>query len=232
MNMEAFMDQQIALLTKEHEDTIRALKEQHSKELEAEVDRHREELEAALARAVDVAPTSYATSAATSSSSGDKDVSTKERDTLSKEKEAWLREKDTLVKERESLQYKLRVITRELEESARSMLGFNEQLSDKDEKIAKLRDETKSLYLSLNDVNIENQSLKEKAKLLKRRINDESLSPSSSPVTSSSRSNLKPQISFLPPSKPLFANPLLDKYWPLIYLVVFGVVLSLRVCLF
>lgn len=199
MGMEGFMDQQMALLRQEHEEAIRQLKHQHSKELEAEVDRHREELETALTRAQ---------LCLLSPSLPHNPPATQEVETIKKEKEE-------LLKQRDDLQQKVQLVTKELDESAKSLMSFDERLSKKDEKIARLKDEIQSLYLSLNNVTESNQVLKEKSKSMKRRLSMES-------------SNVRPTLISVPSRKPLFANPMLDKHWGLLYLSAFGVVLVLH----
>eukprot|EP00026_Physarum_polycephalum_P007262 Phypoly_transcript_07320.p1 GENE.Phypoly_transcript_07320~~Phypoly_transcript_07320.p1 ORF type:complete len:350 (+),score=55.32 Phypoly_transcript_07320:564-1613(+) len=206
MGMEGFMDQQMALLRQEHEEAIRQLKNQHSKEMEAEVDRHREELDSALTRAQ---------LCLLSPSLPHNPPATQEVETLKKEKEE-------LVQQRDNLQQKMQLVTTELEESAKSLVAFDARLSAKDEKIARLKDEIKSLYLSLNNVTESNQALKSKSKSMKRLLSSD---PSSSP---GGLGRDGPLLAHSPPSKPLFANPLIDKHWGLFYLASFGLVLVLH----
>lgn len=200
MNMEGFMDQQIALLKQEHEESLKQQKQQHNKELETEVDRHREELDSALTRAqlCLLSPSLPHTNA------------------TPQEYDAIKAERDELLRQRDNLQEKVQLVTRELEESSKSLVAFDERLSKKDKKIARLKDETQSLYLSLNNVTESNQVLKEKTKSLKRRASQDTtnMGPIEALVTR--------------PSKPLFANPMLNKYWGLFYLSAFGFVLVLH----
>lgn len=238
------MDQQIALLKQEHEEALRQLKQQHSKELEAEVDRHREELETALTRAQ---------LCLLSPSLPHNDA--KELETIKAERDNLVKERDALTKERDTLQHKVRLVTRELEESAKSLTVYSDQLSERDEKIARLKDETKSLLISLNNVTSLNQTLKEKSKNLKRRMSTESSYAESGSgaaaqvtddddddyyddaedsgggtTTSTSSSSAREQR--LLPRKPLFENPFVDKYWGLLYLTLFGLVLLLHSTIF
>jgi DNA repair exonuclease SbcCD ATPase subunit len=202
--MEGFMDQQMALLRQEHEEAIRQLKQQHNKELEGEVDRHREELETALTRAqMCLLSPSLPNNPPTTATP--------------QELEALKREREELLKQRDDLQQKVRLVTCELEESSKSLVAFDDRLSKKDEKIARLKDETKSLYLSLNNITESNQVLKEKARDMKRRMSQE------------------PSVDWLdagtvarPHGRPLFANPLMARYWDLAFVAVFGVVLVLH----
>lgn len=193
------MDQQIALIKQEHEEAVRQLKQQHSKELEAEVDRHREELETALTRA------QLCLLSPSLPHSNDKEL-----EALKADHENTLKERDSITKERDALQHKVRLVTRELEESAKSLIIFTEQLSERDEKIGKLKDEIKSLYISLSNVNNENQAIKSE----------------SSPIIS------KSHRVHTAPSKPLFQNPMLEKYWGMLFLVAFGLVLTFHHLLF
>ena len=239
------MDQQMALLRQEHEEILRQLKHQHSKELEAEVDRHREELETALTRAQ---------LCLLSPSLPHNPPAVQEVETIKKER-------DQLLHQRDNLQQKVYLVTRELEESAKSLVAFDERLSEKDEKIARLKDEIKSLYLSLNNVTESNQALKEKSKSMKRLLNDSSggsgggggggsatlgdsssgsggdgssgdqlaaLPPPPSNINTSTSTSTSTIISRPRPHQPLFANPLLDRYWDLLYLAAFGFVLVIH----
>jgi chromosome segregation ATPase len=208
MNMEGFMDQQIALLRQEHEEAVRQLKLLHDKELEAEVDRHREELETALTRAQLCL---LSPSLPHNNNNGNPNQVTAEEMTN------LTIERDELIQQRDNLQQQVLLVTRELEESAKALVAFDERLSKKDEKIARLKDETKSLYLSLNNITSSNQALKEKTKSMKRRMSHE-------PYSETRGDSLPPSAI----SKPLFANPLLDKYWGMFYLLAFGVVLVLH----
>lgn len=196
-SVEGFMDQQMALLRQEHDEGMRQLKEQHQKVLDEEMERHREELETALTRAqlCLLSPSLPHNGTA--------------------EAEAFKKERDELLQQRDNLQQKVQLVTKELEESAKALVTFDERLSKKDEKILRLKDEVKSLYLSLNNVTESNQALKEKKKSMKRM----NLESSSEAVSGSDRP-IVPR-----PVKPLFANPLVDKYCGLLFLAAFLLVL-------
>jgi chromosome segregation ATPase len=205
MGMEGFMDQQMALLRQEHEEAIRQLKNQHSKEMEVEEERHHEEL-------------TQAQLCLLSPSLPHNPLATQEVEILKKEKEV-------LAQQRDNLQQKMQLVTSELEESAKSLVAFDERLSAKDEKIARLKDEIKSLYLSLNNVTESNQALKSKSKSMKRLLSSDS---SSGTGGSSGGSDGPLLVSTPPPSKPLFTNPLMDKHWGLFYLATFGLLLVIH----
>lgn len=215
MNMEGFMDQQIALLKQEHEEAIRQLKQQHSKELEAEVDRHREELETALTRAQ---------LCLLSPSLPHNDA--KEVEALKAERETLTKERDALTKERDRLKHDVNLVTRELEKSANQLVDYSAQILERDEKITRLKDETKSLSISLSSVTKENQTLKKQ--LADGGSSSSARDGEDDTITSESASETRRVV----PRKPLFANPFVDQYWGLLYLTLFGLILIFHHLLF
>ena len=139
------------------------------------------------------------------------------------------------------MKHDVNLVTRELEKSANQLVDYSAQLLERDEKITRLKDETKSLSISLNTVTKENQTLKKQlaegssasGHVASSSSDDDYDTPmASEPVSASASASASVSRRAAVPRKPLFENPFVDQYWGLLYLTLFGLILIFHHLLF